>query len=485
MDVGSLSAQGGVYVPVSDAAVTLNTGIIVYKECVLRNQIVRMREAASVGLAKTASRAIETGRGGEAQYMRSPEELVTEASDPAFINFMQTVPQNANAAFREEITRALAVTYDRETRGKETALNCPYEGDVRQAITNPYTNFSWEGFGQLSDPACSPLTAYYILDDMADAATARCMEYMQEQLSYGRGYYPMFDDPNNPCSGQIVTPAVNVQENFQAILNSPIHQLESANDIGQMIGALYSGMSTQMISDNRGLAGMTQGIGGQPSFMDQLVSESSAGVRNSTLNTALTILNSAKQVETAYLSAVTSILSVLTQTSTALRNAENQCWNLIIPKVCSTTLNAQNECTDGSGITYKVATSTAGYAQGVITARVTPLVGPTTQKVTTSQNALRAIDQLLIAVSGTASLAAQRLAIQQLDTLIAQKVLHIPPDVDGPTGVVKQLSDVRSLTNTLIQDTVRAWADDPSPTVGWCNVNNPAVIDAWKSRWRK
>ncbi len=483
MSVGSLSARGGVYVPVSDAAVTLNTGILVYKECILRNQIVRMREAAMVGLTKMASKAIESGRDGKAQYVKNMgEELLEGASDPAFINFMQTVPENIDTAFRSEVSRAVALTYERETRGRESVLHCTFDGDLKTTITDPTRDFSWKSFGQLADPACNPLGSYYIADDLADAAEARCMEYMQDQWDWGRGYYPMLDDPNNPCGGQVITPAVNMQENFQTILDSPINQLESANDIGQMIGALYAGMSTQMISDNRGLAGMTQGIGGQPSYLDQLVSESSQGVRNAALGTALTILNSAKQIEAAYLSAVTSIGGVLTQTMTSLRNAENQCWNLIIPRVCSTPLTSLNECTDGSGTTYKVATSTAGYAQGVINARITPLVGPTASKITTAQNAVRAIDQLILAVSGTASLAAQRLAIQQLSTMIDQRVLHVPPDV---VDVVGQLAEVRSLTNTLIQDTIRDWADDPSPTVGWCNYNNPAVIQGWKVRWRK
>ncbi|HEY4488462.1 MAG TPA: hypothetical protein VJB97_03010, partial [Candidatus Paceibacterota bacterium] len=36
MSVGTMSAMGGAYVPVNDASVTLNTGYLVYKECILR-----------------------------------------------------------------------------------------------------------------------------------------------------------------------------------------------------------------------------------------------------------------------------------------------------------------------------------------------------------------------------------------------------------------------------------------------------------------
>ena len=64
MSVGAMGATGGVYVPVADATVELNTGILVYKECVLREVIIREREAATAGFARKAIVGGQTGRGG-------------------------------------------------------------------------------------------------------------------------------------------------------------------------------------------------------------------------------------------------------------------------------------------------------------------------------------------------------------------------------------------------------------------------------------
>ena len=58
MSVGSMAATGGVYVPVADATVELNTGILVYKECILREIIVRQREAATDAYQNKASTRI-------------------------------------------------------------------------------------------------------------------------------------------------------------------------------------------------------------------------------------------------------------------------------------------------------------------------------------------------------------------------------------------------------------------------------------------
>ncbi len=487
MSVGAIAATGGVYVPVADATVQLNTGMLVYKECVLRELIVRTREAAMTALTRKAVVAIQTGRSGNAQYVVDEREEMQRAKDKAFAEFFQGgTLQNLNTAFQPDVMRAVLGDYETQTRAPERALRCEYQGDLRAASKNPtQTKFTWDNLGTLKDPACNPLGAYYLARQMAENVTAQCEQYLQGQWDKGRGYYPITDDPTNPCYGQIVLPAVNVQESFQRLLDSPVYQMENANDIGQMIGALYSGLTTQIMSDNQGLAGLMQSVGGQPSYLNQLTAESAQGVRNSALNIALQILSAARQVEVAYFTAVNAILSTLTQTSGQLKNAENQCWNLIIPQVCAGTLDAQNKCTDSGGATYQVATSTAGYAQAIIASQITSLVAPTVAKATSSQNALFLIDQLIQGISNTASQNAQRLALQQLDSLVSQRLLHVSADVDGPTGVQKQLDDTKIATRALMTRTVEAWANDPSPSVGWCNINNPAVIQGWKDRWKQ
>ncbi|HVU75602.1 MAG TPA: hypothetical protein VHD38_02080, partial [Candidatus Paceibacterota bacterium] len=64
MSVGSLSATGGVYVPVNDAAVTLNTGYLVYKECTLRGIVDRLRENETASLQQSILLAYQRGRAG-------------------------------------------------------------------------------------------------------------------------------------------------------------------------------------------------------------------------------------------------------------------------------------------------------------------------------------------------------------------------------------------------------------------------------------
>ena len=514
MSVGALGATGGVYVPVADSTVELNTGTLVYKECVLREVVNREREAATAGLGKKAVAAIETGRNGNPLYVvQQQQELVTNVSDPAFLSFLQDgTLKNLDPSLLTPITRAMIRYYEGETRlQQETSLKCPYTrvGNLK-AYHSGQVRFSIADFLAASSPQCDPVIALFLAQDIANAQIARCESYMRDQWNWGRGIYPKTDNPQDPCKAKVRTPAVTVQESFQTIIDSPVRQIESANDIGQMINALYAGMTTQILSDNQGLAGLSQSVGGQPRYIDRVVTEASQGLRNAATNVALQNLQSAQKVEALYFQTVSAIGTALTTAIQQLRSAEKQCWELIIYKndgkpekhVCSGPLAADNTCTASvggcttdpdtgevtcpTGPTLKIATSTA-FSQAVITRSIAPLATVTTTRITSSQNALTLIGRLINEVTGT-SLNAQRLAIVQLNSLVAQKLLHIQPDLDGPNGVIKQLDNVQTAilgSDGLVVKTIKEWADSTSIPPGWCNTNNPAVLEAWKKCWDK
>lgn len=495
MSVGALGATGGVYVPVADAAVELNTGILVYKECVLREVIIRMREAAMAGFTKITVTSIQTGRNGNAQYVRRQGELLENASDPEFLSILRDgTLQSLDSAFEQQITRALVRSYESDTRAPEGILTCRYQGDLKAALDGQPKGSIWDALSSFQNPACNPLGAYHLAKNLADSRIAACAQYLQNQWDWGRGYYPVTDDPNNPCRAKILTPAVNVQQSFQTLLDSPVRQLESANDIGQMINALYAGMTTQIISDNQGLAGLTQSIGGQPSYIDQVVKEANQGLRDAVTNLALQNLQAAQQVEAAYFQTVNKIAAALTTAILQLQSAEKQCWDLIVYQddgrperhVCTGPPAADNTCVSSGGDALKVATSSA-FSRLIIARDIEPIATTTLARIKASQNALNLIARLIEAVTG-ASLDAQRLAIIQLNSLIAQKLLHVQPDLDGPNGVIKQLDSVQTAmlgSEGLVTKTIELWANSVTVRPGWCNVNNPAVLEAWKKCWDK
>ncbi len=478
-------AGSGIYVPVNDAAVTLNTGILVYKECVLREVVDREREAATSAFFRKIYTGIETGRGGSAMYVKSKQEILTSASDPAMLKVLEDGTLKAlDPSIQSPASRTIARKYQNETgRGNKSILTCPYAGNLRTFQAGK-AEFSFKGLMAGTAPQCNPVIATIMASEVANSRVAACIEYMRDQWNWGEGFYARTEG-NNPCEATVVTPAAVVRESFQTMLDSPVRQLESANDIGQMIGALYAGLTTQVVTSAGGLSGLSQSSGGQPSYLDQVSRESSAGVRNAAANAAINILNAARQVEGAYLQTINAIGNALTQAIGQLRSAENQCWNLIVPKVCSAAPAADGTCTDAAGASYKVATTSERFAQKVIDAQIAPLASSTLANIATSQKAVSLIDQLIAGVTNTNSLDAQRVSLLQLDALVASRSLHTQSDLQT---IRQQLQEVQgSLTGEsgLVSTTVKNWADSTDPAIGWCNVNNQAVIDGWKQKWRK
>ncbi len=511
MSVGAMSATGGVYVPVADATVELNTGILVYKECILREVINREREAATAGTAQTAVKAIQTGRRTDdgrdvpLHVVNRKNERV-EVSDGAFVGVLKDgTLDSLNPALRQPITKALARKYEVETRKISSTLGCSFKGDLK-AFQQGTLPFNFADFLAGSEPQCDPAIAQFLAEDIANQRIAQALANQDAEWDWGNGYYARTDGAQDPLQRKILTPAINVQQSFQTILDSPVRQMESANDIGQMINALYAGMTTHILSDSQGLAGITKSFGGQPSYLAQVVSQAAEGLRTSAVNTAIANLNAARDTEVKYFQTANAMGAVYTQAIAALRSIESQCWkDKVIPAVCGSALASDNTCTakvvcapDPSdptappicptGPTLKIATSTA-FSQSVIDAEIVPGATEVVSLINASQNALRLIEQLIAGVTN-ASLNAQQLAIVQLNNLVAQKLLHTPPDVNDPTnGIVKRLDNLQAaLLGTdsgLVASILKLWADSPSVRPGWCNVNNPAVIEAWKSCWNK
>jgi len=482
-----------VYVPVNDAAVTLNTGILVYKECILRPLQDRLRESATSALLKKNIIGIETGREGNKRYVvNRPAERREVWGKSKLTTLTGPIADAVTPAFKSVVVRWDAQTYRQEMGVPESMLTCPYD-DIDARINNQ-SDDSIGSILALTNPACIPHIDALMFKDLGDASAAQAVADWETMLAAGRDFYAATDNASDPLAERILTPASVVQESFQQVLGSPVRQLESANDIGQMIGALFAGVTTQITTDNRGLAGLSQSVAGQPSYLEQVARESSQGVIGAAVNAALAILNSSRQIEASYLASMNAIASALTQTINQLRSTENQCWNLIIPKAqayaaqgtCTTDpLTGQQTCTGGfqlDSTKIRTSTSSMAFSQQVINSQVAPLATTTVSNVQASQRALGLIDQLITSVTNTASLTAQRLALQQLDSLVAQKALHTQYDAQN---AAKQRDDVVGAMTTLVEDTAKAWGDSPDPSVGWCNINNSGVIQAWAGRWKK
>ena len=464
-NVGTQTAIGGIYVPVNDAAVTLNTGFLVYKECILDGVARKIAENVSAEYLNQSYRAFSRGRGGAAQY---PENLAQEfdrQGNIIVVNALQGVyPSGICPAFRNTVIGTYARQYVRTKNQPSTAVTC----------TIPTQNANlWTRLSAYREPQNNPYGAFQILRGQIDRTLAYNEYNQRERLGWSGGVYDTLDTIDDPLNARVITPGFLIAESISQLSGSGFRQLENANEIDQVVGNLFGGLTTQLISDTRGLQGLSQSVNGQPSYLDRMTAQTSANVRQQATNAALSIISSARQIEVNYRTAKEAIATALSNAIEQLRSAERQCWDLVIPAV-------QTHATNQGVTSLNIATSTQ-FSQPIIDAQIAPLATTTINEIRASDTTIATLNELVTSVSNSASQANQQQALLRLDTLVANGQLRTAQDA---TNAAQQRDNVLGALQTLVQDTVTSWGDSTDPNIGWCNVNNTAVVERWFNEWR-
>lgn len=484
-NVGTLSAIGGVYVPVNDAAVTLNTGYLVYKECVLDAVARKIAENATGEFSRQNLNAIATGRNGDAQFVRNERAELVPQEDIILVNSVRAASISGLCpAFRTSVQGSTARAYMQRRNSPSTIFTC--------TLPTGNTGSFWDTLAALREPQNNPYGAQMIIEDQIRRTIAYNEFNQRQRWQRSNGFYDTVDDPEDPLGARIITPGFIVAQSLSQILGSGFRQLENANEIDQVVSNLFGGLTTQLVSDTRGLIGLTQSINGQASYVDRMVAQTSANVRQQAANAALGIIAAARQIEATYRQAKEGIATNLSNAILRLRAAEKQCWELIIPKVqeraglgtqvCTPNGFGPPTCiTTGGNVRLIIATSTQ-FSQAIIDSQIAPLATTTVNEIRASDAAIALLNQLIASVSNSASASNQQQALLRLDTMVANRQLHTSTDANN---AVQQRDSVATALTKLVDDTIKAWGDSTDPNIGWCNVNNTATIDRWLSAWRQ
>lgn len=495
MSVGTINAvtgPSGTYVPVNDSAVTsntagilVNTGTLVYKECILREIVDRQAESALTGFNKRIFTSFTSSRNGKPMYPEVLQEDIIERNDEVIARALTNESLNTiNPTYRQAVKRAILRAYQASTRARNQSLACPYQGDIAALQQAREGSFSFDGLMALGQPACNPLFAYQQAQQYTYELAANDTTEMMTRLGWSKGIYGV-ERTEADGTRRTLTPGYLVGNSVSLAMNSGYQRLINANDIGQMVGGLFAGFGAQIMSSSGGLAGAVTSSGGQPSYLQQMVRESADGLIGSAVNAALQILSAARQLEILFNQAVSAIATNLLSTANSIRGIEAQCWTLLIEHVCQAgTVSSSTmpwTCKDSGGNNLRIATSTTA-SKAIIDAQIIPIASSTQADIDASNQALTLIDRLIDSVTDTTSPDAQRLALLELDQLVAQNKLHSQQDVNQ----AQSRRDTLAIeTAALVTKTATDWGDSTDPNVGWCNYNNPSVIQMWANRWKQ
>lgn len=464
-NIGTQTALGGIYVPVNDAAVTLNTGFLVWKECILDGVARKIAENVTAEYLNQSYRAFSRGRGGSPQYVTNIGEEMRRQGNIIVVNALQgAYPSGLCPAFKNTVVGSYARQFVQAQNSPASAITCSTPADQ--------SNY-WATLAAFRERQNYPYGAYQIVETQLDATLAYNERNQRDRWAWNRGVYDTVDNIDDPLNARVITPGFLIAESISQLSGSGFRQLENANEIDQVVGNLFGGLTTQLISDTRGLEGLTQPLNGQPSYLDRMTAQTSASVRQQATNAALPITSTARELELDYRKAQEAIATALSNAIEQLKSAERQCWDLIIPAV-------QTHASGQGVTTLTIATSTQ-FSQPIIDEKIAPLATTTINAIRASNATIATLNELLSSVSNSESQANQQQALLRLDTLVANGQLHTKQDV---TNAAQLRDSVVGELDTLVKDTVTSWGDDTDPTIGWCNVNNTAVVERWFNAWR-
>lgn len=391
MPVGTLSAIGGVYVPVNDAAVTQNTGYLVYKECVLDGVVVRMREAASGAVVKNILTWANSGRGGNPVFVDNQAAYYQQKIDRVILeNIKDYNLSGLCTQYRPAVKRAILENWVRITRQPQSSYSCP-SGMTSEQVAECLSGRGgveacggWEGWMNLvSEPGSTPLGAYINAQARSDREVAAQLSILRDELLQGNGFAPTDTYTSNPTDTgedrverRIVTPGYLISQLVSQAAGSGFRQLENASEIDQIVNSLFSGITQQILTGSGGLKGLNQSVLGKPPYLDQLAAEASAGVRTAAGNAALTLLNSSIASERAFGESKRTSKDAVDQAEAQLRAAEDRCWSIMIPKVqayaqtaeCSTDSEGAETCNPPK--TLNISTSTPVIKTGTLALQI-------------------------------------------------------------------------------------------------------------------
>ena len=510
--VGAFSASGS-YVPVSDAAVELNTGYLVYLACSLNPLVSSLSQSATAGLVVKALKALTNGNAGGPQYSVNLDAENLNVANSIMVSAIQGGAfSTLNPALRGNIQTRVVQSFAASTQQPNAVLSCPYSGDLTALLNGQTTQTSlWAGLSALQNPACNPLGAYQLSNDLANGYVANAIQNNNTELQWGNGVYPIID-----ANGNVLTPGAIILSQANQALGAGFQKTEDAVSIGQMVTALFAGIGTQAISSAQGLFGITQPEGGQPSYIDQVAAAASQGVVTSIVNTTITDLISVQTTVNNYIDALTSMANTFTQTILSLRAKENECWNSIIDAVCvagsiqvssngvetctqvppATTSSTQTS-TSTPPITLKIATSTK-FSDMVIQSG-NPSINSqglsVASQIKSAQGSLASVNQLISDVSATTSPDVRSAAIVKVDALTASSGF---PSPFGVNTVKQQATSLATSMSTLLSQTEQTW-DGVNPITGlkdswdgtfypgtgWCNYNDQRTQTTWELAWKQ
>ncbi|MDA8597084.1 hypothetical protein N9L26_01965 [Candidatus Pacebacteria bacterium] len=284
---------------------------------------------------------INSGFEGNPAFLTNLDDMLLEAADREFGSFLEGSDLDfVCSPFQLDIKIALSTQYAKSDNFA-SQVQCSFTeavGNVENFVGGTFADGGWGGWFELTqNPENTPVGAFMKSKLEIEARIADEQGKALTELGWGDGTFSKTLCELVEGEGATIEkcninmPGKYIQEQLTFQLSSGSRSLIEADEINEIIGALFAQLAQQAITGINGMLGLSEsGGGGGGSYLDQMLEE-----QTQTNESALTIFNQALADEEEYRELYTDVADTINDVDA--RNEANiqryeGCYALSLPR---------------------------------------------------------------------------------------------------------------------------------------------------------
>jgi len=337
---------------------TISTMALEQKELVWDALFFEIAKKALQQMTNDIVQWVNSGFDGNPRFVTDLLGYLQEVSDQVAGDFIYGDELSTLCTpFQLDVRIALAEHYQEEEYGgfrEQAECTLDEYGDTEAFLSGEFTAGGWGmWFEAVLNPLQTPIGAALGADAKRRELTLEKKAEEVKKLEFGDGFFSSEvctpTEEGEDCT--ITTPGIVIKDQLSFALTVPARSLIEADEMNEVLGALFSNLAQQAVTGINGLLGLggnadfadtTFGASGSLSYLDAMDAEAQEdwGSGGSTGNR----IEQALVTETKVLELELAILTELDAISTAFEDARepfegDSCWNLTLPSQFTSKLN--------------------------------------------------------------------------------------------------------------------------------------------------
>lgn len=332
--------------------------LLLSKEFVLDPLFYTLARKIVQSMTRSIVNWINSGFQGSPAFVTDLGQMLLDAADEVAGDFIYNNPELnfLCSPFQLDVKVALATSYRESSRGGSEA-QCTLSGaaeNIEGFLSGSFSDGGWESWFEVTqNPTNTPTGAFLAAESEMYARIVDDQGNTLKELDWGNGFlsFKVCSDTDEASGAQqdcdITTPGSVIANQINKSLGAGQDALITADEVNEIIGALFAQLAEQAITGINGLLGLggssysnnSFGSDGGSSYLDALEEENNS---NEQIQNIRNPFPEAITGERAYMDVQEEVLDVIGAREDDIEEAEEEyeaCFDVELPNALQTALN--------------------------------------------------------------------------------------------------------------------------------------------------